>query len=65
MLISNLRSKYYSFNYPLLMMLAGNDYIVDNRVSYKIFSKIGTPQKQLITFPGAFHELQKEPVAKD
>jgi alpha-beta hydrolase superfamily lysophospholipase len=46
---------------PVLMMLAGQDRIVDNARSRRFFGRIADPRKVLIEYPGAAHTLEFEP----
>ena len=44
------------------MMLAENEYLVNNSNNREDFDKMGSDIKELIEFKGAFHELHKEPI---
>jgi acylglycerol lipase len=46
---------------PTLMLLAGQDRIVDNRRTRKFFAQIPSHQKTLIEYHGAGHTLEFEP----
>jgi alpha-beta hydrolase superfamily lysophospholipase len=46
---------------PLLMMLAGQDRIVDNRRTRGFFARTAGHHKTLIEYPGAAHTLEFEP----
>jgi alpha-beta hydrolase superfamily lysophospholipase len=46
---------------PTLLMLAGQDRIVDNRRTRQFFGRIPAPQKTLIEYYGAAHTLEFEP----
>jgi alpha-beta hydrolase superfamily lysophospholipase len=45
---------------PVYCLAAGNDRVVDTRVTQRWFEHIGSPDKQLSVIPGAFHELLNE-----
>ncbi len=42
---------------PVLFLLSGNDQIVDNRVTQKIFSQMTIEDKKLIEYPQMYHAL--------
>lgn len=46
---------------PTLLMLSGQDRIIDNGGVKAFFERLGTPQKQLIEYPAAGHTLEFEP----
>jgi acylglycerol lipase len=46
---------------PLLLMLAGQDRIVDNRRTRQFFARAAGQHKTLIEYPGAAHTLEFEP----
>lgn len=45
---------------PVLVMLAGQDRIVDNRRTRRFFERVGGQHKTLIEYPGAAHTLEFE-----
>ena len=45
---------------PLLMLLAGDDYVVKTSQSLKFFENAGSLEKEKYVFPGFFHELIRE-----
>lgn len=45
---------------PLLMMLAGEDRIIDNEATRLLFGKIGSQSKRLVEYPAAQHTLEFE-----
>lgn len=49
------------FHLPTLMLLAGQDRIVDNRRTYDYFAQIPSSRKTLIEYHGAGHTLEFEP----
>ncbi len=48
------------FDVPILFLLAGDDKLVDSKVSKNIFSKIKCPDKTLTEYPGMYHSLSVE-----
>lgn len=46
---------------PVLLMLAGQDRIVDNRRTRQFFAEVAGRQKTQIEYPGAAHTLEFEP----
>lgn len=46
---------------PTLMLLAGQDRIMDNARTRKSFERIGTADRTVIEYPGAHHTLEFEP----
>ncbi len=46
---------------PVLVMLAGQDRIIDNSQTKLYFHRMGTHQKKLIEYPDAAHTLEFEP----
>jgi len=46
---------------PTLMLLAGDDRIIDNAVNERFFQNLATHDKQQIIYPGAQHTLEFEP----
>ncbi len=47
-------------NCPLLLMLAGQDRIIDNDATRKLFEKVPSQQRTLIEYPEAAHTLEFE-----
>jgi acylglycerol lipase len=45
---------------PMLMVLAGQDQIVDNKSTLQFFSQVAAPLKRLIQYPAAEHTLDFE-----
>ena len=45
---------------PLLMMLSGDDHVVDNRSSRKLFAGLTDTDKQLYICRGFYHEIFNE-----
>jgi len=50
---------------PLMMLTAGLDRVVDNRVNAQLFAKFGSAQKKHRHFPEAYHDLMFDPVLDD
>jgi alpha-beta hydrolase superfamily lysophospholipase len=54
---------------PVLFLLAGDDKVVDSKISKNVFGKIRCPDKTLKEYPGMYHslsvELGKERVFRD
>mmetsp|Transcript_11124 Transcript_11124/g.12513 ORF Transcript_11124/g.12513 Transcript_11124/m.12513 type:complete len:146 (-) Transcript_11124:301-738(-) len=48
------------FTYPLLVHLGSEDQIVNNKSTKEFFEKVGSNEKQLFEYEGAYHELQHE-----
>ena len=46
---------------PALLMLAGNDRIVDNQRTLSYFQRLATPDRQLIEYPDGHHTLEFDP----
>lgn len=46
---------------PLLLMLAGRDRIVDNRLTRKFFTRTAVTHRVLVEYPNAAHTLEFEP----
>jgi alpha-beta hydrolase superfamily lysophospholipase len=46
---------------PLLMMTAGNEFIVDNQKNIAYFNSLKAPQKDLLHFEQAYHDLVLDP----
>jgi alpha-beta hydrolase superfamily lysophospholipase len=46
---------------PLLLMLAGQDRIADNRATRRYFERVKSTAKQLVEYPEAAHTLEFEP----
>jgi acylglycerol lipase len=46
---------------PVLLMLAGQDQIIDNQATRQLFQQWPTTEKQLIEYPDARHTLEFEP----
>lgn len=49
-----------SMRQPVLMVLAGQDRIVDNDRTVRFFEKLGSESKQLVNFPDGHHTLEFE-----
>ena len=49
-----------NFTLPLLMLLAGDDKLVDPEVSRQFYDKVTFPHKKLIRYEGFYHELFNE-----
>lgn len=45
---------------PLLMLSAGNEWVVHRRVQRRFFLRLGSPRKQMILLPGFLHEVFHE-----
>jgi len=58
---STAHQKAGSINMPALMLHGESDKLVDQIASKNFFSLIGSQKKQLITYPGFFHEILNEP----
>lgn len=54
-----------ALNCPVLMLTAGQDRLVDNRVNHKLFQKLQCPHKELKSFTESFHDLTLEPVVDE
>lgn len=54
-----------TFPAPVLMLTAGQDQIVDNSASDKIFKRINPSYKQAHTFEYAWHDLMFDPVVDE
>jgi acylglycerol lipase len=63
-LTQGLRFQKMSVNCPVLMMLAGRDKIVDNKVNNQVFKRLICPSKQLKIFPNSFHDLPMNPAVE-
>jgi acylglycerol lipase len=61
----NIRWSATSIDCPALMLTAGLDKLVDNRVNARIFNRLSAPQKQTIDFPSAIHDLTLDPVVDE
>jgi alpha-beta hydrolase superfamily lysophospholipase len=48
-------------NFPVLMLLAEQDRIIDNARTRRFVEKFATPDKTIIEYPGAYHTLEFEP----
>jgi alpha-beta hydrolase superfamily lysophospholipase len=48
------------FKYPVLIHLGGDDKIVNNDITKHFYDKLGSEDKQLFEYEGAYHELQYE-----
>ena len=46
---------------PALLMLAGNDRIVDNQRTLRYYERLATPDRQLIEYPDGHHTLEFDP----
>jgi alpha-beta hydrolase superfamily lysophospholipase len=49
-------------NCPVLMMLAGRDRIVNNRVNRQFFKRIESPEKTEVCFENSMHDLTLNPI---
>lgn len=58
-LISQFKAAFfkYKINIPILFLLAGDDMLVDSKVSARIFEKIKNDDKQIIEYAGMYHAL--------
>ncbi|MCA9083203.1 MAG: alpha/beta fold hydrolase [Planctomycetaceae bacterium] len=54
-----------SIRHPVLLMLAGNDQIIDNRAVRQIVQSFASTDITTIEYPGAAHTLEFEPVRDD
>lgn len=45
---------------PLLVLVSGNDHVVQNRVTHSFFEHAGSAEKQKVVFPKFYHELIRE-----
>lgn len=50
---------------PTLMLTAGNDRLIDNRVNHKIFARLACAKKHSRNFENASHDLPLDPVVED
>lgn len=57
---ADLRMRAGRIHVPTLMLVAGDDRIVDSAVSQMIFDRLGASDKNLTVYPGLFHELFNE-----
>ena len=48
------------FKYPLLLMMAEHEHLVNNKRSEECFDRAGSFIKEKVVFKGAYHELQKD-----
>jgi alpha-beta hydrolase superfamily lysophospholipase len=64
-LTQSLRFKKVAVNCPVLMILAGRDRIVDNKVNNQVFKRLVCPAKQLKTFPESIHDLPMNPAVDE
>jgi alpha-beta hydrolase superfamily lysophospholipase len=46
---------------PVLLLLADEDRIINNERTHRYVSRFATPDRQVITYPGAHHTLEFEP----
>lgn len=70
-LLAQLKAAFFKnkINIPMFFLLAGEDKLVDSKVSARIFEKVKNPNKQLIEYAGMLHaltiELERERVFAD
>jgi len=48
-------------NVPVLLLLAGEDRLVDNEANRQFFDKVGSDMKEMKVYPGLYHEIFNEP----
>ena len=53
------------FKYPILIHIGSEDKIVNNEVTKSFYENLGTEDKQMFEYEGAFHELQYEDCKKE
>lgn len=46
---------------PALLLLAGDDWLADAGVAQSFFAALGSPDKSLVVYPEAYHEIFNEP----
>jgi alpha-beta hydrolase superfamily lysophospholipase len=56
----DLLARAHSVKQPLLMMIAGDDRIVDPRAAEEVFARIGSADKEQVLYRELFHELLNE-----
>jgi alpha-beta hydrolase superfamily lysophospholipase len=61
----SLRWSNLSVSCSTLMLTAGQDKLVDNRASEKIFQRLKSPIKRARSFPSAEHDLTLEPIVDE
>ena len=58
--ISFFKEREVSFTFPVYILMAGEDYVVDPRATRRFFERLRAPEKKLETFPGFYHEIFNE-----
>jgi alpha-beta hydrolase superfamily lysophospholipase len=54
-----------SFEYPVLVHLGGEDSVVNNDFTKKMYEQFGSEDKQMFEYEGAFHDLHVEDCSKE
>jgi acylglycerol lipase len=61
-LTQGLRFSNLSTSCPVLMLTAGRDKLVDNKINQKVFARLISPEKKQRMFSSALHDLTLDPV---
>ena len=48
------------FSFPVFILMAGDDRVVDSKATRQFFSRLQAPEKDLTEFPGFYHEIFNE-----
>ena len=54
------RTKQISLPFPVYILMAEEDYVVDPKATREFFARLKAPEKKLESFPGFFHEIFNE-----
>ncbi len=65
MLSQDVQNRVRSAPCPVLMLTAGNEKIVNNKINDAVFERINAPSKQKHVFKDAWHDLMFDPVIDD
>ena len=58
--ISLLRQEALTFPFPVYVLMAGDDYVVDPEATKRLFHRLQAPRKELKVFEGLYHEIFNE-----
>ena len=57
---AHFQEKEVSFPFPVYILMAEPDLVVDARATRRFFERVTAPAKELETFPGLYHEIFNE-----